>query len=175
MTRFFSWHLDFLGFAVSLLCALHCILLPLVFTFGIMVGAHWLMDPLGERIFIGTSIGIAGWSFLRSYFKIHQDIRPLLIVGLGFFSLFLAPSIGIHHKHGLIAIGGGLIGYAHFYNWQLTRPAKETMINKRSLINPGRVVTIILLLLYFFGIRNAFVHDTTTPSREKMLQVVWGR
>ena len=149
MRRFFSWHLDFLGFLLSLICALHCMLMPLVFAFGIIVGAQWLMDPIGERIFIGASIVIAGWSLWRSYIHSHQNIRPLLIVGLVFVGLLLAQILRIPYTHGLMAIGGGLIGYAHFYNWQLTHPAKETIIKKRFLINPGRVVVIILLLLYF--------------------------
>ena len=146
MKLFFGWHWDFFGFGASLLCALHCILMPLVFSLGIIAGGHWLMNPLGERIFIGISIGIAGWSLLQSYFNRHQNIRPLLIAGLGFLGLFLALARVISNVHGLMAIGGGLIALAHYYNWQLVHQTETIQIINNYWITPGRVITIILLL-----------------------------
>lgn len=175
MTRFFSLHLDFVGFWASLLCALHCMFVPLVFTLGLLTKGHWSINPIGERIFIGTSICIACWSLLQSYFNKHQNIRPLFIAGLGFFLLFIAQAQLVTYVHLLMALGGGLIAYAHFYNWQLTQQSRTSKIKPWYKITPGKIATIILLLFYFLGLRSAFEHDNRPPSREEMLQLVWGR
>ncbi|MEM6698550.1 MAG: MerC domain-containing protein [Bacteroidota bacterium] len=106
MRKFFSWHWDFIGFGASLLCALHCMLLPVVFSLGMFTGAHWLTNSFGEWVFIGVSIGIAALSLWQSYFKKHQNIRPLLIAGLGLLGLLFAQATAISHPHSLMALGG---------------------------------------------------------------------
>ncbi len=171
--RFFDWHWDSVGFGVSLLCAFHCMLLPLILTLGIFAGAHWLMNPLGEWIFTGTSIVIASWSLLRSYSNKHRNVIPLLIATLGFLGLFLAQTIIVSNKHGLMAIAGGLIAYAHYYNWQLMHQPKQSVKGTRPWFAPGRIAAILLLLLYFLGLHSVFVKENTPPSREELLQVVW--
>lgn len=172
--KFFSWHLDFVGFGASLLCALHCMLMPLLLTVGIFAGTNWLMNPLSEWIFIGASIGIASWSLLQSYFNNHRNITPLLMAGIGFIGLILAQKVFASNAHWLMATGGGLIAYAHFYNWRLLHHRSKTrQITARTWFTSGRIVTIILLLLYFLSIRSACVHHNTPPSREEMLQMVW--
>ncbi|MEM6698669.1 MAG: MerC domain-containing protein [Bacteroidota bacterium] len=169
MRKFFSWHWDFIGFGASLLCALHCMLLPIVFSLGIFTGVHWLINPFGEWIFIGISIGIAAWSLLQSYFKKHQNIRPLLIAGLGLLGLLLVQARVISYPHSLMAVGGGLIAYAHFYNWQLSRQLETTAYWNAT----SRIVTTTLVLLYSFGLYSAFTQERTPPSSKEMLELVW--
>lgn len=174
MTKFFSWHLDLVGFGASLLCALHCTLLPLALTLGTLAGAHWLLNPLGEWIFIGTSMGIAGWSLLRSYFNQHHNILPLFIASIGFIGLILAQKVFVSNAHWLMATGGALVAYAHFYNWQLLHHCpKNRQTSARQWFTSGRIVAIVLLFLYFLSIRSACIHRSTPPSREEMLQMVW--
>ncbi|MBK6947552.1 MAG: MerC domain-containing protein [Haliscomenobacter sp.] len=92
MTKFFSWHWDIAGFGASLLCAIHCMLMPLVLALGMFAGAHWLMNPITDWIFIGTSAVIASWSLLQSYFRKHRNLRPLWISGMGFLGLIAAQN-----------------------------------------------------------------------------------
>jgi hypothetical protein len=173
MMKFFSWNLDFVGFGASLLCALHCILLPFLFTLGMFTGKHWLMNPLSEWIFIGMSVGIASWSLLNSYFKKHKNIRPLLIAGIGFLGLIIAQKIVVSNAHWLMTAGGGLIAYAHFYNWKLRHQPTTGKRATRYWVTPARIAATALLLFYFWGLYSAFVHHKTPPSREEVLQIVW--
>ena len=175
MTRFFSLHWDFVGFWASLLCALHCVVMPLVLSFGVFVGAQRFMNSYIDWFFIVTSFAIASWSLIRSYLKEHQNILPLLIAGLGFLGLFLAFTIIFFNGHFLLPIGGVLIAYAHFYNWQLVHYTHSSKEKGRNWIwvNPVRVISIILIMVFFIGFHGAIVHDDTPPSREEMLQVVW--
>ncbi|MEM1326451.1 MAG: MerC domain-containing protein [Bacteroidota bacterium] len=173
MTKFFRLHLDFVGFGASLFCALHCIVMFLMLPLGLFAGAHWLTDQLGEWIFIGLSIGVAASSLPISFFKKHQNIYPLLIAGLGFVGLLLTQLEAIANAHGFMAIGGGLIAYAHFYNWQLTqRVNKKTPIVKRWNILT-RIATIVLLLLYCLGLYTSFAHNNKPPDKKEMLKAVW--
>ncbi|MEM8526328.1 MAG: MerC domain-containing protein [Bacteroidota bacterium] len=170
MRKFFSWHLDFVGFGASLFCALHCILIPLILSFGIFAGTNWLTNPLGEQIFIGISIGIASWSLLQSYFSKHQNIRPLLIAGFGFLALVFLQMKVIFNPHGFTAISGGLIAYAHFYNWRLS----NQLTTKTKYLNAtSRAVVIGILSLYSLGLYRAFTHDQKAPKSEELLEIVW--
>ncbi len=148
-------------------------LLPFLFTLGILSGKHWLMNPQSEWILIGMSVGVACWSLLNSYIKKHQNIRPLLIAGIGFIGLITAQKIFNSNAHWLMMAGGGLIAYAHFYNWMLMHQPKTSKVEKGYWVTPGRIVTMTLLFLYFWGLRSAFVHKNTPPSREEVLQIVW--
>lgn len=174
MTKFISWHLDFIGFGASLLCALHCTLMPLVLTLGAFAGAHWLMDPLVEWIFIGASMTVAGWSLFRAYFKEHRNGFPLLMAAMGFLGLILAQKVFVSYAHWLMATGGVLIAYAHFYNWRLLHFCpKNRKIALRSWLISSRLIPIFLLLFYFLSMRSAWIQSRTSPSRGALLQMVW--
>lgn len=124
--KFFSLHLDFLGFSASVLCALHCAALPLLLTAGAFSGMAWLENEWVEMFFIGSAIVFASWSLLKAFFK-HQNILPLLMVIVGF-SFILWNHFGHHegevHTHGdagaalLAVLGGLLIAAAHYVNWR---------------------------------------------------------
>ncbi len=173
MLKFFSWHWDLVGFGASLLCALHCVLLPFLFTLGMFSEKTWLVDPLSEWIFIGLSAWIACWSLLSSYFKKHRNIRPLIIAGIGFLGLIIAQKLVVSDAHWLMTAGGGLIAYAHFCNWKLMHQPKTSKVDKTYWVTPGRVVTFTLLLLYFWVLHSALVQNNTPPSREEVLQIIW--
>ncbi|MEM6378182.1 MAG: MerC domain-containing protein [Bacteroidota bacterium] len=175
MTKFFSWHWDLLGFGASFLCALHCMIWPLLFSLGIFAGAHWLLNPIVEWIFIGTSMVIAIWALQSSFFKKHHKIGPTLIALLGFAGLLFALLDIVPNPHGFMAIGGGLIAYAHFYNWQLANRGRNHEKQTRYWLNPSRIIIIVLLLLYFRGLHSAFQNDHRPPDKEAVLKAVWQR
>lgn len=121
--RFFSSHLDFIGFGASFLCAIHCALLPLVMTIGLMGGLSWLANPIIENGFIILSLGLAAASLYPSFKKKHHRLKAIKIAGVGFGLLFLSRLVG----HGevlevvTVVVGGLLIAYAHYINWKLLK------------------------------------------------------
>lgn len=115
--RLIRSYLDVMGFSASFLCAIHCMLMPLVLSFG-LVGMSWLESPLVEWTFILSTLVLASWSLLGSLPN-HNNKRPLVIAVIGF-----AIILGVHlleHVvgHVVAAIGGVLIAYAHYLNWRL--------------------------------------------------------
>jgi len=127
MNRFFGNHLDFFGFSASLICAVHCISLPLLLAFGSVTVAKWMANPILEWSFILVSAIIV----LASIFPSYRKHGKAMVLVMAVFGLFL---IGVDHlahlhiiHHVLSAIGGVLIASAHFLNWRALQqlPAKN--------------------------------------------------
>ena len=122
--RLIRSYLDVMGFSASFLCAIHCMLMPLILSFGLVGSLTWLESPLVEWIFIVSTLVLASWSLLGSLPN-HNNKRPLLIAAIGF-----AIILGVHlleHVvgHFVAAIGGVLIAYAHYLNWRLMTTCSE--------------------------------------------------
>lgn len=125
--RFINKYLDLFGFSASFLCAIHCMALPLVLSFGAIGSFNWLHSPVIEWSFIITALLFASWSLLGSYGREHKDITPLIVAGIGFTILALGTVLHHHHSSGhlLSAIGGSAIAYAHYINWKLSHTHLE--------------------------------------------------
>lgn len=94
---------------------------------------------------------------------------------MGFFMLLFAQFAAVSNTHGFMAIGGGLIAYAHFYNWQLANRLKDNKEKIGPWLNPSRIILIAFLVLYIIGLRTAFQNNHQPPSREEILKAVWHR
>ncbi len=111
-------NLDALGIGASLLCAVHCALLPLLMTAIPLFGTSFTGHGLGEYILLGTSFVIGCVALGRGYFYRHQRILPLLLFSLGFVILVAGHFIPAIHDWELlmIAIGAVAIIVAHWLN-----------------------------------------------------------
>ena len=115
--------LDRLGAAGSLLCAIHCALLPLVIATLPALGiATWLGDGFEAGFVVfATCVGVFSmvWGWRR-----HGAVRALGLLLPGLATLWLgilyAP---LHHAlipHALtMTLGGTLVGLAHLANLRL--------------------------------------------------------
>jgi hypothetical protein len=115
--------MDRLGAAGSLLCAIHCALLPLAIAMLPALGiAKWLGDGFEQGfVLFATLLGLFSvvWGYRR-----HGAVRALglLIPGLSilWLAIFYAP---LHHAlvpHALaMTCGGTLVGLAHLANLRL--------------------------------------------------------
>lgn len=70
---------DALGIAASVLCAVHCILLPVLFTSLPLLGVELLKNALLESATIALSMGIGVWVLWRSYR--HGHISRWMVAG----------------------------------------------------------------------------------------------
>jgi len=127
MSKFINNNLDFWGFLASFLCALHCAAIPLILIFGSLGSFSWLANHTVELGFITLSIILAYWSLWSSYKKQHKQKKAVNIVLIGF--IFLLGSRLVPHSIGeiLVVIGGLIVAYAHYVNWQLLQGCKHCM------------------------------------------------
>ena len=115
--------LDRLGATGSLLCALHCALLPVVIAVLPSLGiAIWLGDDF-ERAFVLFASLLGLFTLIQGYRR-HRAVRALglLVPGLAalWFGIGYEP---LHHAvvpHAVImTFGGTLVGLAHLANLRL--------------------------------------------------------
>lgn len=112
-------HLDKIGTGLSLACAMHCLLLPVVVGFLPLLGLGILADHTTEAIFASCTLGLAFLSTVWGL-KTHRDQRILLLyltsAGVVLFGLLFAPE----HSHLIYMVVGGLgIAATHIINRKL--------------------------------------------------------
>jgi multisubunit Na+/H+ antiporter MnhC subunit len=116
--------LDRLGAGGSLLCAIHCALLPLVIALLPSLGITALGGDAFEFGFVLFATGLGLVSLILGYRR-HGEVRALslLVPGLAilWIGVLYAP---LHHTlvlHAIaMTIGGTLVGLAHLANLRLT-------------------------------------------------------
>ena len=116
--------LDRLGATGSLLCAIHCALLPLAISllpsFGI---AAWLGDDF-ERGFVVFATLLGLFTLLWGYRR-HRAVRALGLLVPGLAALWLGVVVQPLHEavvsHAVVmTLGGSLVGLAHLANLRLS-------------------------------------------------------
>ncbi|MEZ4985810.1 MAG: MerC domain-containing protein [Saprospiraceae bacterium] len=124
--RFITTYLDWLGFSASFLCAIHCLAVPFVMTFGLAGGMAWLENPWLEGGFFVSTFIMAGWSLYGSY-PLHRKLMPAILAVTGFVVILGVHLLEEHLSHGYAAIGGAAIAYAHYLNWRYAQVCPATI------------------------------------------------
>ena len=120
-SKFISLNLDFLGFFASLLCAIHCLAVPFVLTFGALSGLSWIENHAIETFFIILSIILASLSLISAYRTKHGKLDAIYIVSVGFL-IIMASRFAEGNGHLILAaLGGFLVATSHFINWRLLK------------------------------------------------------
>lgn len=114
-------HTDLFGFTASMVCAIHCSLLPFVLTFSTLGGMQWLAEPWIEISFIVLSIAIATVALGRNFRKHRHIRRAIQVVAAGFALLIVSRFLNGDIEHTIAAVGGLTIACGHILNWQLAR------------------------------------------------------
>lgn len=109
--------LDLLGILSSSVCLLHCVLLPLLLS-GFPVLAPGVSEhPALEAGTLVLSAAAGGWSFYRSYHRLHRNKWILVLFLCGLASLLLASLVESGLGEGLLKlVGAGLLITAHLRN-----------------------------------------------------------
>ena len=114
--------LDQAGATASLMCAVHCAVMPLVITFLPLVGLAFLSDPRLEWVLFAVSAAI-GITSLRLGFLEHRSWRALavLIIGLGTLATGrIAEACALGWWAVPLVVAGGLtVAFAHRVNRRL--------------------------------------------------------
>ena len=110
-------YVDKIGIFTSGVCALHCLALPLLLSFGIISSFSSAWHDLTEFAVIVCSCILGIWSIFNAL-KNKVNIAPQLCIVCGaiiiVYSLMNAPS-----NHFYMAIGGCLLLLGHWQNWRL--------------------------------------------------------
>ncbi len=117
--QFIGLHLDFVGFSASMLCAIHCALLPFLLSMAPLAGLQFLDNPWIEYSIILLSFLIASNALVQGYRRHHQKAVALVIAIIGFILIGLGHALGIEILEVLLTpVGGVSIAIAHLVNWK---------------------------------------------------------
>jgi hypothetical protein len=128
MSILYKLNLDFAGMAASILCALHCMALPLFLSLGFTTGSHLLHDHSFDIIIILIGIVVACLSLVSDYRK-HKSFTPIITIILGFTVLIFGLKSGHGWLHaGISVLGSIIVTSAHIINWKKGKKAKANSI-----------------------------------------------
>lgn len=124
--------LDFFGFSASLLCAIHCALIPVVLTFSMLEGLHFLANPSIEKTVLCISLLIALFSLLPTYFRHHHKLIPIVIFGFGLLLIAIGRmELPMIAEVVFTSIGACCVAIAHGVNWKLYKKYLATVRVKK--------------------------------------------
>ena len=111
--------LDSIGMTASLLCAVHCAIVPIIITSLPLLGIGFLASPWFEwgMILFALSVGIYAIGF--SYVKKHRKLLPVVLLIIGFIIIITGHLFVSGRYEAVIVPSGGLcIVAAHFFNYK---------------------------------------------------------
>ena len=114
---------DKMGIATSIVCAIHCALLPAltatlpVFGIDIVDNLYFEWGMIALAFFVGV------YSLYHGFIKHHRNLKPVYIFIAGF--VFLVLKQFFHqYEYLFLTIAVLLIITAHFYNYRLCHQSK---------------------------------------------------
>lgn len=114
---------DRVGATASLLCAVHCALLPFVLALLPLLGLAFLAGPLFERIFVACAVSLAVGSLVLAYRR-HRRPHALLLmlpgIALLLFGIFVDVHTAVLVHTASVVTGGVLVASAHVTNLVLS-------------------------------------------------------
>ena len=114
---------DALGIGTSILCAIHCALLPVLVTTLPVFGINIIHNLVFEWGMIALAFVVGSYSLFHGYIKHHRSLRPVLIFSVGFIFLILKQFF-TQFEISLLFVAVACIISAHYYNYRLCHRTK---------------------------------------------------
>jgi len=114
---------DALGIGTSILCAIHCALLPVLMSTLPVFGINIIHNLFFEWGMIILAFAVGSYSLFHGYIKHHRSMLPVLIFSFGFIFLVLKQFF-VAFEIPFLIIAVVLIISAHYYNYLLCHRSK---------------------------------------------------
>jgi hypothetical protein len=133
-----SW-IDSLGTTVSIVCAIHCSVFPLLVGVLPLLGLGFLLGDGVEKIFIAASLILAGSSFTWG-FRYHRRFHIFVFL----LSALVLISAGRYwvddpHEPSIVISGTLILAAGHFLNRRLCRLCKDCAHEQASATDTASV------------------------------------
>lgn len=118
----FKSKLDNVGMTASVLCAIHCAIVPMLITSLPLLGLGFLANPWFEWSMILFALCIGVYAIGITYIRIKHSLLPMILLIAGFM-IIIAGHLFIRswHEAVIVPIGGLLIAAAHFFNYKYAK------------------------------------------------------
>ncbi|GLX83469.1 MerC domain-containing protein [Thalassotalea eurytherma] len=120
--------LDRIGIAATSLCALHCILLPLLLPALPLLGLTFLADHTWEHGFLMATAILGTIALYSGYKRYHKKLYPFFILYTGVAVYWIKHDYSESLAPVFIIIGAGLVVASHVINLRLCNNYKQCNI-----------------------------------------------
>jgi|TARA_B110000914_G_C15253340_1_gene349583 hypothetical protein len=117
--------LDRIGITATSLCALHCILLPVLLPALPLLGLSFLADHAWEHVFLIFTAMLGSVALFAGFKRYHQKMYPFYLLFLGVGIYWIKHDFSDELEVYFIIIGASLIVAAHYINLKLCNSCKE--------------------------------------------------
>jgi hypothetical protein len=122
--NFMKINWDALGVGASLACAIHCAVLPLLYTTVPLFGINIIHNPFFEWFMIALALGIGINALWHGFLKHHHSKWPVILLVTGFAFLIAKEWVPGYHTL-MVVIALLFIVTAHYLNFRLCRVANH--------------------------------------------------
>lgn len=113
--------LDRFGVWLTSLCALHCLLLPILIPLAPLIASSFVADVWFERVILSASILVGFAALFIGFQKYHRQLYPIYSLVLGALIYWNKHMFGEAYEPITIAVGAFLIIGAHLANLRLCK------------------------------------------------------
>lgn len=117
--------LDRLGITATSLCALHCILLPVILPALPLLGISFLADHVWEHVFLIVTAILGSIAMFSGFKRYHKKLYPFYLLILGVTVYWLKHDFSEAVQPLFIIVGATLIVVAHIINIKLCNSCKQ--------------------------------------------------
>jgi len=117
--------LDRLGITATSLCALHCILLPILLPVLPLIGLSFLADHVWEHVFLLMTAALGTIALFSGFKRYHKRMYPFYLLYLGVALYWIKHDFSVELEPYFIFGGASLIIAAHFINIKLCNSCKQ--------------------------------------------------
>jgi hypothetical protein len=117
--------LDRIGITATSLCALHCILLPVLLPALPLLGLSFLADHAWEHVFLIITAILGTVALFSGFKKYHRRLYPFYLLFLGVGIYWIKHDFSEAIQPYFIIIGASLIVAAHIINLKLCNSCKQ--------------------------------------------------
>ncbi|HAW94491.1 MULTISPECIES: MerC domain-containing protein [unclassified Arsukibacterium] len=110
---------DKVGITVTSLCAIHCILLPVLLPLLPLLGLTVSHNHAFERLMLLFTMVLGFVALFIGFHRYHRKLYPFYSLFLGVFIYWQRDVWGHQYEHVVLVIGASLVVLAHVMNMRL--------------------------------------------------------
>lgn len=116
---------DKVGITVTSLCAIHCIMLPIILPVLPLLGLSVSHNHAFERVMLLVTIVLGFIALFIGFHRYHRKLYPFYSLFLGVFIYWQRDVWGHEYEHAVLIVGASLVVLAHVMNMRLCNSCKS--------------------------------------------------
>ena len=130
--------LDKVGIGASALCALHCLLMPLLVPLVAFSGLKFIAEPTFEIGMITFMVVLASFTLTKGFCYEHRQALPFYFFSVGLIVILLGMwSVPENLERYILPLGAIIVAIAHGVNWRMCSVCASC---RQNLVEPSSEV-----------------------------------